>query len=461
MATITIDPLTRIEGHLAVETDVGPSTGGNRVLKAKCSGTSFRGFEVILQQRDPRDAVHLTQRICGVCPISHGVVSSMCLESAFGITPTVSGRIMRNLVLSSNYIQSHILHFYHLSLVDYVNTSTTLNQAPWTPRYITGDMIAGAAADKLVANYVKALEYRRKAHQMAAIFGGKLPHSPTLVPGGCTETPTLEKINAFRTLLLDIRGFIENVYLPDVQTLAAAFPTYYNIGRGYGNLLSYGVFDLDARGTKKLLRRGRFTDGLHDTVDPARIAEYVKYSRYAASDTKLNPAQGKTTPETNKAGAYSWSKAPRYLGKPHEAGALARLWVNGDYRRGISVMDRIMARALESKKLAYAMEGWLNELVPNSTGTVAYDVTAAASGVGLIEAPRGALGHWMRVDGGLVSRYQVITPTAWNSSPMDDMGQPGPIERALAGTPVGDSTQPVEVLRVVHSFDPCLACCVH
>lgn len=461
MATITVDPLTRIEGHLAIETDVVPWGTINRVRNAKCSGTSFRGFEIIIGGRDPRDAVHITQRICGVCPIAHGVVASMALESAFGITPINNGRLMRNLVLASNFIQSHILHFYHLSLVDYVDTTGILDGAPWTPSYVTPDMIEGQEAANLVAHYRQAFEYRRKAHQMAAIFGGKLPHSPALVPGGCSATPTPGDIATFRTLLADIRGFVDNVYLRDAYMLAQRFPAYFSIGRGYGNLISFGVFDLDNRGSRRLLRGGRFCNGQYDTVKPARILEHVRYSRYSSDTSRRNPANGQTVPDTAKNGAYSWSKAPRYENVPHEAGALARLWVNGNYRRGISVMDRIMARALEARTLAYAMEDWLRQLVPGVQGSVDVVVPDSATGIGMAEAPRGALGHWIEVSNKVVSRYQVITPTAWNASPRDDAGRRGPLEQALLGVPVADATRPVELLRVVHSFDPCLACCVH
>jgi hydrogenase large subunit len=458
MSTIQVGPLTRIEGHMDIEADVDAT---KRVTSARSSGTSFRGFEIILIGRDPKDSTHLTQRICGVCPISHGVASSLALESAFGLPPTDNGRIMRNLVLGANYLQSHILHFYHLALVDYIDTSTALPMAPWKPRYMTGDLLGGADAARLATNYVSALAYRRKAHQLAAIFGGKLPHSPSLVATGCTAKPTAQDISDFRTLLLDIRGFVRDTYVPDVQLLAQRFPDYYRIGRGYGNLLAYGAFELDAQGSKKLFRRGRYTDGQYDVVDPRRISEYVKYSRLAASTTNLNPAVGVTTPDTNKAGAYSWCKAPRYLGKVHEVGPLARMWINGDYRRGISVMDRLMARALEAQKLAYAMEDWLNQLIPDVVGKTDYAVPDSGTGAGLTEAARGALGHWVQVANKLVTRYQVITPTAWNASPMDDMNQKGPIERALMGTTVVDDKQPVELLRVAHSFDPCLACAVH
>jgi len=249
--------------------------------------------------------------------------------------------------------------------------------------------------------------------------------------------------------------------VPDAQALADAFPGYYAIGAGHGNLLAYGAFDLDAAGNTRLFHRGRYTDGVPGTVDAAEITEYVKYAWFTPASGDLNPADGLTEPNPDKDGAYSWLKAPRYADKPHEAGPLARMWVNGDYTHGISAMDRIVARALESKKIADAMDGWLDQLVPGDPVYAASAIPETAIGAGLTEAPRGALGHWMNITDSAISRYQVITPTAWNASPRDDADQLGPIEAALIGTPVADIDQPIEVIRVTHTFDPCLACGVH
>jgi len=459
--TIKVDPVTRIEGHLSIDVTVEPVNGQQQVVDARCSGTMFRGFENMLIGRDPRDAVHYTQRICGVCPVSHGLAAAMNLESAFGIQPPDNGRILRNLILGSNYIQSHVLHFYHLTALEYINTTGLLDMSPWTPRYVTDDMVTGSVAESFVNHYVAALHVRRRAHRMGAIFGGKLPCTPAIVAGGVTEAVTDAKIAEFRTVLTEIRGFIDNVYVPDLQTLASAFSDCYSIGYGCGNLLAYGVFDLDSSGQSKLFSAGRYTDGVPAEMDPASIAEYVKYSWYSASSGDLNPAEGVTTPAIGKTGAYSWNKAPRYEGQVHELGPLARMFINGDYTNGISVMDRLMARALETKKVADAMDGWLDELVPGAPVCRTYSRPNEASGIGLTEAPRGALGHWIDISGGRIARYQVVSPTSWNASPRDDMDQPGPIEQALIGTAVADPDQPVELLRVVHSFDPCLACSVH
>ena len=459
---IKIDPTTRIEGHLDIEVTVEEVQGVQQVVEAHCSGTMFRGFEIMLQGRDPVDAVHYTQRICGVCPISHGMAAALNLDAAFGVLPPDNGRIVRNLVLGANFIMSHILHFYHLAAPDYIDTTGILDMSPWVPRYVTPDMLGGGTAATLVGHYVQALEMRRKAQQMGAIFGGKMPCSPIFVPGGSTEVVTQEKIDQFAPLLAELRAFIDGVYVPDVLAVAGLFPEYYEIGLGCGNLLAYGVFDLDAAGESKLLARGRYTDGADSAdVDPGQITEYVARSWYTAASGGVNPSAGVTEPLVGKPGAYSWLKSPRYLGEVHEVGPLARMWVNGDYRNGTSVVDRVAARALEAQKIANAMDGWLGELVPGDPVYAESPIPQTATGIGLTEAPRGALGHWIAVEDSRIARYQIVSPTSWNASPRDDAGQMGPIEQALFGTPVADSNQPIELLRVVHSFDPCLACSVH
>lgn len=462
MATkFKIDPITRIEGHLEIEVTVDDVGGKQQVVDARSAGTMFRGFEIILKNRDPRDAGMYTQRICGVCPVSHAMAAVLNLDSAFGVAPPDNGRILRNLVLGANYIQSHVLHFYHLSVLDYIDTTGLLDTSPFTPRYVTPDMITGPTAATLVGHYVQALEARRKAHQAGAIFGAKLPHLGTFVVGGCTEKVSGGKIKDFRDLLDELRAFIDNVYVPDAMLLANQFANYYQLGKGHQNLLSFGVFDLDSNGSNKYFPAGRYTDGQPGTVDPNQIKEYVEYAWFTPASGNKNPAQGVTEPDPDKPGGYTWLKAPRYLDKPHEAGPLARMWVAGHYSNGISAMDRIVARALEAQKLANAMNGWLDELKSGDPSYQQSQIPVTASSMGLTEAPRGALGHWMDIQNSVIDRYQVITPTAWNASPTDDFEVRGPIEAALVGTPVQDIDQPIEVLRVVHTFDPCLACAVH
>ena len=459
--TITIDPVTRIEGHLEVQVTVDTVKGTQQVVDAKSAGTMFRGFEIILQGRDPRDAGQYTQRICGVCPVSHAMASCLNLDQAFGVTPPDNGRRLRNLVLGANFIQSHVLHFYHLSALDYIDTTGLLDASPWTPRYVTPDMATGTTASNLMSHYLTALEMRRKSHQMGAIFGGKLPCTGSFVVGGMTEVVTARKVADFRSLLTEIRSFIDNVYIPDALALASLFPGYYSLGVGNGNLLAFGVFDLDSSGTNQFLPRGRYAGGMGGAVDLAEITEYVNHSWYTAASGNKHPAVGVTEPDADAPAGYSWMKAPRYDDAVYELGPLARMFVAGEYTNGVSAMDRIVARAYETKKIADEMDDWLDELVPGDPVYQGSSIPETASGVGLTEAPRGALGHWMDIESSVISRYQVVTPTNWNASPKDHLNQPGPIEAALIGLPVADTAQPVEVLRVVHTFDPCLACGVH
>jgi hydrogenase large subunit len=268
-------------------------------------------------------------------------------------------------------------------------------------------------------------------------------------------------IDRFMNYLVPLTAFIDNVFVNDVNLLGSYYPDYYKLGRGYGNLLSFGVFDLDSRGSSKLLSRGRVADGSSEVqgVDLNPIVEQTQHSWY--ENSTLNPAVGLTQPQADKAGAYSWLKAPRYGGAAYETGPLARMWVSGEYRRGISVMDRHHARALEASKIVHAMVGWLGQINLSAPFYSRYTAPAAGAAAGLTEAPRGALGHWVSINNQKISSYQVLTPTCWNCSPRDDNDQPGPLEKALEGTPVSNETMPIEALRVVHSYDPCLACAVH
>jgi len=451
MATITIvDPVSRIEGHMKIT--IGIEQG--QITDAKVSGTLFRGFETILQGREPDDAPLLTQRICGVCPTSHGQASAMAVENAAGWTAPANSRIVRNLLLGANYLQSHILHFYILCAVDF---ATGPASTPWTPSW---DVDIRPAANGVMAHLTNALEARRKAHEMGAIFGGKLPHAGTYIPGGLTAEITPEKLSRFAGYLAELKQFVVNTYIPDVEALAGVYEDYFNIGVGPANLMAYGVFD-EIDGTR-LFGPGYLAgeSSTSTALDIDAIKEHVTYSWYEDGAAR-HPTNGSTAAVYPKGDAYTWLKAPRYNDTPVETGALARMKINGRYSGGVSTMDRHMARARESLVLAEAMERWLTEIGEGSGYDSDY-TPGSGAGAGLIEAPRGALGHWVRINSlGRISAYQVITPTCWNASPMDNAGVKGPIEQALIGTPVIDESKPIEALRVIHSFDPCLACAVH
>lgn len=457
---VTIDPVTRIEGHLKIEVKVDRVNGQQEIVDAWSTGTLFRGVEKLLENRHPWDAAPITQRICGVCPVSHGMAAVMTMDAASGVAVPLNGRVQRNLVLGSNFVSSHMLHFYHLAALDYVEGPA---MEPWETSWKSDLRLDGPTSQLLVDHYVQALAFRRKAHEAGALFGGRLPAPPAYVPGGFTNHPDAQKIAAGHAYLDELIPFIQNVWITDLQVLGAVYDDYSEIGVGHENLLAYGVFDLNASGSSMLLKRGRVEAGSTQiqSVDVNAITEDVTYSWYNNSNNHLPPANGETTAQFPKSGAYSWLKAPRYSDQPYEVGALARMWVNGDYQNGISVLDRHVARALEALKVAQAMKGWLNQLQPGQPVYQHNTVPPSSTSYGLTEAPRGALGHWMKIQSSKISKYQVVTPTCWNASPRDTSGVRGPVEEALVGTPVKDLKEPVEVLRVIHSFDPCLSCAVH
>jgi hydrogenase large subunit len=460
MPTITVmDPVTRIEGHLKVEVTIDWQDRELQVIDARCTGTLFRGFERVLQDHVPTDAPVLTSRICGVCPVSHTLAATLALEDATGFRPPTNARVLRNLELGANYLQSHILHFYLLAALDYVQGPQA---APWTPAWDV-DLRKDRRLRAMVDHLVQSIEARRLAHQMGAVFAGRMPTPHATMPGGYSAVPTAERISRFRSQLQTLTRFIERVYLPDVEALATVYNDYRAIGAGPGNLLAYGVFQLDDAGDQTLLARGAVTGG-SDSVEPVAttvITEDVRHSWYDDLTDGLQPDSGQTVPQYPKNGAYSWLKSPRYAGQPYETGALARMWVNGDYRDGVSVMDRHLARGREALKVAEQMAVWVEQLDPAAPVYSDFTVPVSGNGIGLTEAPRGALGHWLEVVNGRISHYQVITPTCWNSSPRDSSYVAGPMEQALIGTPIQDPERPVEALRVIHSFDPCLSCAVH
>ncbi|MGB9792035.1 MAG: nickel-dependent hydrogenase large subunit [Thermacetogeniaceae bacterium] len=460
MPKVIVDPVTRIEGHLKIEVEVE----GGKVVEARSSGTLFRGIELILRGQDPRDAQEIVQRICGVCPIGHATAATLALDDAFGIKPPHNGRIIRNLILGSNYIQSHILHFYHLAALDYVKGPD--NIPPLAPRYEGDYRLPDAVNNAAVNHYLQALEMRKKAHEMLAIFGGRAPGQRAIVPGGVTETVDAEKIVHFKYRLAELIDFIDNVYVPDVLAIAEAYSDWFEIGKGCKNLLAYGAFPIDDDGNL-FFKRGVYTEGVEGELDPGKITEEVKYSWYNDDTGGTKPTESVITPEPNKAGAYSWLKAPRYDGKVHEVGPLARMWISKDPKvrslgdKAFSVMGRHAARALECQKLAHAMAEWVMQLEPGKPTCTPHRVPNTADGMGLTEAARGALGHWIKIEAGRIAKYNAVVPTTWNGGPRDSKGQPGPIEQALVGTPVKDPNNPIEIVRVVRSFDPCIACAVH
>jgi hydrogenase large subunit len=495
MRTVTIDPITRIEGHLKIEATID----GGEVKEARSTGTLFRGIELILQGRDPRDACRITQRICGVCPTAHATASTFALDDAFGIADRIppNGRVIRNLILGCNYIQSHVLHFYHLAALDYVDVTAAASYegtdpgllaakafvergalGPFVPRYEGDYRFPNELAQKLAGHYVQAFDVRRRAHELLAVFGGKMPHNVGIVPSGVTQIPQVDTIAGFLWRLNEIRHFIDNVYLPDVLEVARHYGDYAEIGAGSGKFLDYGAFPQE---DGRLLTAGTIGMDLEPSpFDASKITEAVTHSWYEDDEEPRHPSEGKTIPTPKKATGYSWLKSPRYDGEVFEGGPLARMllsYARGERAREIidgilsevgapasalnSVLGRHAARAVETKLVADAMADWVLELAPGEPVYAPYEIPGEGEGVGLTGAPRGALGHWIRVKDGAIDHYQCVVPTTWNCSPKDDREQPGPVEQAIVGTKICDEENPFEIVRIVRSFDPCLACAVH
>lgn len=533
-----IDPITRIEGHLRIEIELE----GGKVKDAWSSGTLWRGFEVFLRNRDPRDAWIITQRVCGVCTEVHALASVKCVENAVGVQIPENARIIRNLVHGAQYIHDHPVHFYHLHALDWVDVVSALKADPKktselatsvnpnAPRSGPGDFRVvqeklqkfvgsgqlgpftngywGHPAYKLppeanlmaVAHYLEALAIQSRIARLHAIFGAKNPHIQTYTVGGvtCVGDMNTDRIGEFMYILKEAQDFINNVYIPDVIAVAPFYLDWAGIGGGLKNYLSYGMFPQGGGKEPESLwfPRGYIKDRdlskLHP-VDVDKITEEVTSSWYKyEKDEPLHPSVGETSPwytgiETGKEnGKYSWLKTPRYDGMAMEVGPLSRMLVN--YVAGheatkeqvdgllktlnvgpevlFSTLGRTAARAIETKIIADEMVRWLNELTANikrgDMETFAeYEMPDSAKGFGMTEAPRGSLGHWIEIRNKKIHNYQLVVPTTWNGSPRDRNGLRSAFEESLIGTPIHDPRQPLEVLRTVHSFDPCLACSVH
>lgn len=478
---IAIDPLTRVEGHLKIEVEVKDG----KVVDAKCSGGMFRGFEQILKGRDPRDSSQIVQRICGVCPTAHCTASVMAQDDAFGVKVPTNGRITRNLIFGANYLQSHILHFYHLAALDYVKGPDV---SPFVPRYANADLLTDRITDPAKAEatntyglnqYLKALEVRRICHEMVAMFGGRMPHVQGMVGGGTTEIPTAEKLAEYAARFKEVQKFVLDEYLPLIYTLGSVYTDLFATGIGWKNVIAFGVFPLDDDLKTFLLKPGVYIDGKDEEFDPKLIKEYVGHSFFDYSAPGgLHYTSGETSPNPDKPGAYSFVKAPRYKDKPCEGGPLARQWVANpelspvgqkllkelygieakNFRdlgdKAFSIMGRHVARAEETWQVAVAVEKWLKECKPGEETYAKPEIPDTGEGTGFTEAPRGALLHYLKIKDKKIDNYQVVSATLWNANPRDDMGQRGPIEEALIGVPVPDIKNPVNVGRLVRAFDP-------
>jgi hydrogenase large subunit len=558
---IVVDPITRIEGHLRIEAEMQ----GENIAQAYSSGTMVRGIETILRGRDPRDAWAFTQRICGVCTLVHGIASVRAVEDALKYDIPPNARLIRNLMIGAQTIHDHVMHFYHLHALDWVDVVNALNADPkatsdlaqslssWpksSPGYFS-DMAKkletfvesgqlgifangywGHPAYKLppeanlmaVAHYLEALAWQRDVARLLTVFGGKNPH-PNFVVGGAPcpidlnsdSAINAEKLAQVQTFLGTMRTFVDQVYLPDTLAIAGFYKDWAERGEGLGNFLCYGdlptgsLLDSDPgfllpRGA--ILGRDLSTVHEVDLHDDDQIQEYIAHSWYeyqVGNEKGLHPYAGETRFDYDGRGGptppfqhvevedgYSWLKSPRWKGHAMEVGPLARmllLYATGhDQAKELvgmtlsslklpvdalfSTLGRTAARTLETKIVADAMQGWYDALIANikagDTRTFNEALWEPASwprearGAGYMEAPRGALGHWVLIKDGKIDNYQAVVPSTWNAGPRDPEGHSGAYEAALQDNhQLVDAKQPLEILRTIHSFDPCIACAVH
>jgi hydrogenase large subunit len=547
---LTIDPITRIEGHLRIDVEVDQG----KVQKAWASSTMWRGIERILLGRDPREAWTFTQRFCGVCTTVHALASVRSVEDALNLEIPMNAQYIRNLILIAHALHDHVVHFYQLSALDWVDVTQVLNADPkkaasiaeslsdW-PENSAKQMAAvkqrvaglvgsgqlgpfahgywGHPAMKLppeinliaVSHYLQALEYQRYANQVVAMLGGKTPHIQNVAVGGVANAINLEseaalnvdRLFQMKSLLEKTISFVQNVYVPDVCAIAGMYPDWFGYGAGVTNYLSVPDLPLDGMNTKFELPGGFIPGGDLSKMRPITGPRDEAWRKAVTEDSKhawytdggaLHPWKGETNPqltEWEEDKKYSWVKAPRYEGKPAQVGPLANVLVG--YASGHPLMkkwtdaalDKISAiagvratpamlhstlgrhgaRAIRAAVLSeLALKQWqllTDNIVRGDTKIFNRPEfpKGAIEGVGFHEAPRGTLSHWVVVEDGVIKNYQAVVPTTWNASPRDTDGTPGPYEASLLGNPIANAEHPLEVLRTIHSFDPCMACAVH
>lgn len=451
---ITINPLTRISGFLEIEVLVEK----NRIIDAKSSGLLYRGFEQMLKNRPPLDAVYFSERICGICSTAHSMGSTFALEDALQIKTTLNDKMVRDFIHGCEFLQNHLRQFYQYTLPDFVKGPDI------SPLYEISHndyRLPKKINDKLAEHYLKSIKYSRMAHEMLAVLGGKAPHNHGIFVGGVTVNMDVSKWNKVRSLLASIQHFVEKVTLEDVYTLAEFYPEYFHNGEGYSNLMSYGVYDGYEKKQLTYVKPKVYINGNLYDFNESKITENIYFAWYKADKVESEPCELEPDPDITKEKAYSWIKAPRYDGYPMEVGPLARMWLSGIYRRGISTMDRMIARILEMKKICGILQGLLNQIKLIPARKKRYEIPDEAKGRGLIDTTRGALGHWISIKEQTIAYYDIITPTAWNLSPTDSRGVKGVIEKALIGTHIENIRNPVEIGRIVRSFDPCVSCATH
>ncbi len=428
---------------------------GNRVVQARSETAIFRGFEIILKGRDPWDAPYFTQRICGICSSFHALASCHAIEAAAKAKVPPNGILLRNVITGVDLLQNHIRHFYLLALWDWV---TPPRGHPFAGGYTRDFRLSGAHTAMFHEHYWLGVDHARLAHEALALVGGKAPHNHGIIPGGVSMFPNDEVLRTLEERIGRLKSFIEEVYLPDVLTLKRFYPDYLHVGRTSENYLSFGLFPRPDGGWH--FPPGAIVAAKKEAVDFRAIRESVAFSWFSGEGGKIGVED--TVPDMSRPGAYSFVKAPRYKGFACEGGPLARDALGTrEAKEGNSVLARHEARAREALRTAQLLKHWLGELRPGEPARDHFVIPRSCRGMGVTDAMRGTLLHYIDIKGGRIRRYQIVTPTAWNLSPRDDSGQPGPLEEALAGTEIGDLEQPIEIGRVIRSFDPCYSCSAH
>jgi len=472
---VVVGPFNRVEGDLEVQLDVADG----RVQAAYVNASLYRGFEQLLLGRDPLDALVLVPRICGICSVSQSAAAAAALADLAGHRAPANGRLAANLILATEVIADHLTHFYLFFMPDFARAAYA--DRPWHAAAVTRyQAISGTAS----AEFLPA---RARFLRVLALLAGKWPHTLALRPGGTTRALQSGEKARLRVFLREFRAFLERTLFAERLDAVAALdaPTALP-GRGgdFANFLAWsaelGLAEV-GRGSDVFLSSGAYPqegghffaagvwDGGRQPFAPAAVTEDHRHAWLEDSAAPLSPAAGLTRPQAEKPGAYTWCKAPRYAGRVAETGALARQVLAGQpllralvADHGGSVAARVIARLVEVARLLPAMERWAEALVDGQPFFADGELPASGAGVGFVEAARGALGHWLAVDDGKISRYQIVAPTTWNFSPRDAGGVPGALEQALTGLPVGPAAaESVLIQHVVRSFDPCMVCTVH
>ena len=426
-----------------------------RIVGAENQGTIFRGFEIMLEGRDPYDAPYLTQRICGICSSAYALAACRALEDMAEVTPPDNALLARNIILGLDTLQNHLRQFYMLYLWDWVAPPP---QNPFQGGYTKDFRLNDKLTARFREHYWAGVDQARQAHEALTLLGGKIPHTHGIVPGGVSLVPSGELAGELGQRVEKIQHFIKECYLPDTLLLKEHYPDYMQIGTGSASYLSHGLFSDPGRGD--IYPAGVVLDGRKEEADLGEIEENLAYSYYRGADG--GPREGTTEPDPDRQGAYSWIKAPRYRGFPCQGGPLARKVVRGEPPpAGNSVMERLIARAEEALEISSLIGLWLARIEPGKPGLTDFEKPVTGTSIGTTEAMRGPLSHWVTLKEGRIRRYQIIAPSSWNFSPRDGREVPGPAEEALLGSPVEDISQPVEVGRVIRSFDPCYACTAH